>query len=65
MSIVVVKQGRISLSIFGSGKDYDEGDLMKIQKNYMAKNILVCHIGLDEYNQHSIYKSAKEIWEAS
>ncbi|XP_060177945.1 uncharacterized protein LOC132607884 [Lycium barbarum] len=46
------------------GKEYNEADRKKVEKKYKAKKILVCGIGLDEYNGVSVCSSTKEIWEA-
>ncbi|XP_075078897.1 uncharacterized protein LOC142164631 [Nicotiana tabacum] len=45
-------------------KEYNDADRKVIQKNFRAKNILICGIGPDEYNRISAYQYAKEIWEA-
>ncbi|XP_060182097.1 uncharacterized protein LOC132611730 [Lycium barbarum] len=47
-----------------TGKEYNEADRKKVEKNYKAKKILVCVIGPDEYNAVSSCSSTKEIWEA-
>lgn len=60
----VVKEGEISLSIPKARKDYNVGDMMKIEKNYKAKKILLCGIGTDKYNRISACEYAREIWEA-
>ncbi|XP_069145959.1 uncharacterized protein [Solanum lycopersicum] len=40
---------------------YDEADIKNIEKGYKAKTLLVCGIGLDEFNRVSACESAKEI----
>ncbi|XP_070057644.1 uncharacterized protein [Nicotiana tomentosiformis] len=45
-------------------KEYNDVDHKAIEKNFRAKQILVCGIGPDEYNRISACQSAKEIWEA-
>ncbi|XP_069143285.1 uncharacterized protein [Solanum lycopersicum] len=42
---------------------YDEADRKKIEKGYKAKTLLVCGIGIDEFNRVSACESAKEIWD--
>ncbi|XP_070035968.1 uncharacterized protein [Nicotiana tomentosiformis] len=44
--------------------EYNDADRKAIEKNFRAKKILVCGIGLDGYNRISACQSAKEIWEA-
>ncbi|KAF3638257.1 putative arabinogalactan peptide 20-like [Capsicum annuum] len=64
VSMEVIKEGETSRSAPKSRKDYNESDRKKIEKNYKAKQILVCGIGPDEYNRVFACESAKEIWEA-
>nr|XP_009778319.1 PREDICTED: uncharacterized protein LOC104227713 [Nicotiana sylvestris] len=45
-------------------KEYNSAYRKAIEKNFKAKKILVCGIGLDEYNRISACESAKKIWEA-
>ncbi|XP_070020558.1 uncharacterized protein LOC142178480 [Nicotiana tabacum] len=45
-------------------KEHNDADRKTIEKNFKAKKILICGIGLDEYNRISACQSAKEIWEA-
>ncbi|XP_070007945.1 uncharacterized protein [Nicotiana sylvestris] len=45
-------------------KEYSNIDKNVVEKNYRAKKILICGIGLDEYNKVSTCDTAKEIWEA-
>ncbi|XP_070055104.1 uncharacterized protein [Nicotiana tomentosiformis] len=45
-------------------KEYNDADRKAIEKNFLAKNILVCGIRPDEYNRISACQSTKEIWEA-
>ncbi|XP_075095123.1 uncharacterized protein LOC142173433 [Nicotiana tabacum] len=45
-------------------KEFNDVDRKAIEKNFRAKKILVCGIGVDEYNKISACQSAKEIWEA-
>lgn len=42
-------------------KEFDNIDREKIEKNYKANKLLVCGIGLDEYNRISACKSAKVV----
>ncbi|XP_016447555.1 uncharacterized protein LOC107772570 [Nicotiana tabacum] len=42
--------------------EYNDADRKAIEKNFREKKILVCGIGLDEYNCISVCQSAKEIW---
>lgn len=60
----VVKEDEIYRSVPKSIKDFNKGDRKKIEKNYKAKKILACDIGLDGYNQLSYYESSKDIWKA-
>ncbi|XP_075092446.1 uncharacterized protein LOC142172678 [Nicotiana tabacum] len=45
-------------------KECNDVDRKAIGKNFQAKKILVCDIGLDEYNRISACQYTKEIWEA-
>ncbi|XP_075076493.1 uncharacterized protein LOC142163139 [Nicotiana tabacum] len=45
-------------------KEYTDADRKAVEKNFRAKNILVCEIGPNEYNRISACETAKEIWEA-
>ncbi|XP_070022578.1 uncharacterized protein [Nicotiana sylvestris] len=45
-------------------KEYNDIDRKAAEKNNRAKKILMCGIGLDEYNRVSACDTAKEIWEA-
>nr|XP_033514709.1 uncharacterized protein LOC117279326 [Nicotiana tomentosiformis] len=45
-------------------KEFNDSDRKAIEKNFRAKEILVCGIGPDEYNRISACQSAKEIWDA-
>nr|XP_033513623.1 uncharacterized protein LOC117278294 [Nicotiana tomentosiformis] len=45
-------------------KEFNDADRKAIEKNFLAKKILVCGLGPDEYNRISACQSAKEIWEA-
>ncbi|XP_019251278.1 PREDICTED: uncharacterized protein LOC109230207 [Nicotiana attenuata] len=45
-------------------KEFNDANRKVIEKNFCAKNILVCGIGPDECNRLSACQSAKEIWEA-
>ncbi|XP_070013253.1 uncharacterized protein [Nicotiana sylvestris] len=46
-----------------TSKEYTKADKKVVEKNFCAKKILVCGIGLEEYNRISTYDTAKEIWE--
>ncbi|XP_015079497.1 uncharacterized protein LOC107023343 [Solanum pennellii] len=43
--------------------EWNVADKLAIQNNAKAKKILICGIGLDEYNRISSCKDAKAIWE--
>ncbi|XP_070014484.1 uncharacterized protein [Nicotiana sylvestris] len=45
-------------------KEYTDVDRKTVEKNFCAKNILVCGIGPDEYNRIFACDNAKEIWES-
>ncbi|XP_070029673.1 uncharacterized protein [Nicotiana sylvestris] len=47
-----------------TSKDYTDVDRKDVEKNFRAKNILVCGIGPEEYNRISACDTAKDIWEA-
>ena len=44
-------------------KEWNVVDKLAIQNNAKAKKILICGIGLDEYNRISSCQDAKAIWE--
>ncbi|XP_069144608.1 uncharacterized protein [Solanum lycopersicum] len=44
-------------------KEWNFADKLVIQNNAKAKKILICGIGLDEYNRISSCQDAKAIWE--
>ncbi|XP_075096408.1 uncharacterized protein LOC142174501 [Nicotiana tabacum] len=56
--------GDLPLSMSKTKKEYTDADMKAIEKNFLAKKILVCGIGPDEYNRISACEIAKEIWEA-
>ncbi|XP_075087749.1 uncharacterized protein LOC142169742 [Nicotiana tabacum] len=56
--------GEAAVTVPKSRKEYSDADRKAIEKNFRAKKILVCGIGLDEYNRISACQPAKEIWEA-
>ncbi|XP_070056178.1 uncharacterized protein [Nicotiana tomentosiformis] len=56
--------GDPAVSIPKTRKEFNDAERKAIEKNFRAKQILVCSIGLDEYNRISACQSAKEIWEA-
>ncbi|XP_075095130.1 uncharacterized protein LOC142173439 [Nicotiana tabacum] len=56
--------GEPAMNVPKTRKEYNDADRKAIEKNFRAKQILVCGIGLDEYNRISACQSAKEIWEA-
>ena len=58
-----VKDGSLTTFVVKTKKDFTEIDLKKYEKNYKAKKILVCGIGVDEYNRISACESAKKIWD--
>ena len=43
-------------------KERNAADKLAIQNNAKAKKILICGIGLDEYNRISSCQDAKAIW---
>ncbi|XP_070022055.1 uncharacterized protein [Nicotiana sylvestris] len=43
-------------------KEYTDADRKALEKKFLAKKILVCGIGPDEYNRISACETAKEIW---
>lgn len=57
----IVKQRKISLSIPNDRKEFNEGDKKNTEKNYKVKEILVCGMGIEEYNQGYTYDYSKEI----
>lgn len=56
-----VKEGEITRLTPKTRRQYKEFDRQKIEKNQRADKLLVCGIGLDEYNRISTCESAKEI----
>ncbi|WMV08215.1 hypothetical protein MTR67_001600 [Solanum verrucosum] len=58
-----VVDGELTKVIPKTRREYNEADRKKIEKNYKAKKLLVCGIGLDEYNRISACETAKEIWD--
>nr|XP_016450027.1 PREDICTED: uncharacterized protein LOC107774884 [Nicotiana tabacum] len=56
--------GEPEVSVPKTKKEYNDADRKAIEKNFRAKKILICGIGLDKYNRISACQSAKEIWEA-
>ncbi|XP_075091845.1 uncharacterized protein LOC142171994 [Nicotiana tabacum] len=56
--------GKTATTIPKSRKEYSDADRKAIEKNFRAKKILVCGIGLDEYNRISACQYANEIWKA-
>lgn len=57
-----VKEGNLTRVVPKFRREYDESDRKKIEKNYKAKKLLVCGIGVDEYNRISTCETTKEIW---
>ncbi|XP_070014865.1 uncharacterized protein [Nicotiana sylvestris] len=45
-------------------REYNDTNRKDVEKNYCAKKILMCGIGLDEYTRVLACDTAKEIWEA-
>ncbi|XP_070044855.1 uncharacterized protein [Nicotiana tomentosiformis] len=58
------KVGEPAVMVPKTRKEYNDADRKAVEKNFRAKNILVCGIGPGEYNRISAYQSAKEICEA-
>ncbi|XP_070026120.1 uncharacterized protein [Nicotiana sylvestris] len=56
--------GKPAVTIPKIRKEYTDDDRKAIEKNFRAKNTLICGIGPDEYNKIFACQSAKEIWEA-
>ncbi|XP_075099158.1 uncharacterized protein LOC142176021 [Nicotiana tabacum] len=55
--------GDLPLMMPKTKKEYTDADRKVVEKNFCAKNILVCAIGPDKYKRISACQSAKEIWE--
>nr|XP_033511629.1 uncharacterized protein LOC117276391 [Nicotiana tomentosiformis] len=51
--------GAPTVAIPKTRKEFNDVDRNAIEKNFRAKKILVCGIGLDEYNRISACQSAK------
>lgn len=58
-----VINGELSKTFTKTIKQYNKIDKKKIEKNYIAKKILVYGINLDEYNKISSCETNKEIWD--
>ncbi|XP_070002109.1 uncharacterized protein [Nicotiana sylvestris] len=54
----------LPFSMAKTNKGYTEVDKKAVEKNFHAKKILVCGIGLEEYNRICFCDTAKEIWKA-
>ena len=54
-----VKDGEITWVVPKTRQHYNEEDKKKIEKSYKAKKLLVCDIGVEEYNHISAWESAK------
>lgn len=61
ISIKEVNDGELTTTVVKTRKEYNETDRKKIEKNYKAKKILVCGIGVDEYNRISACETAKDL----
>ncbi|XP_070045551.1 intracellular protein transport protein USO1-like [Nicotiana tomentosiformis] len=61
---VQLRVGEPAVIVPKTRKEYNDVDRKAVEKNFRAKNILVCGIGPDEYNRISACQSTKEIWEA-
>lgn len=61
VSIFEVKDGQITQVVPKTRQQYTDEDRKKIEKNYMAKKLLVCGIGDEEYNLIFSSESANEI----
>ncbi|WMV57546.1 hypothetical protein MTR67_050931, partial [Solanum verrucosum] len=55
-----VKLGEITRVIPKTRKQYNDSDKQLVQKNHKAKKLLMCGIGMDEYNMISSCESSKE-----
>ncbi|XP_075092057.1 uncharacterized protein LOC142172172 [Nicotiana tabacum] len=56
--------GDPTIAIPKTRKEFNDADRKAVEKNFLAKKILICGIGPDEYNRISACQSTKEIWEA-
>lgn len=68
---VILDSPTIIMKLSADGKDVvpkerreqDVADKIAIQNNVKARKVLVCGIGLDDYNRISSCQDAKQIWE--
>lgn len=61
ISMKNVKKGNVTKLFPRTRKKYDEDDRKRLEKSYKEKKLLVCEIGLDEYNRTLACESTKEI----
>ncbi|XP_070019576.1 uncharacterized protein [Nicotiana sylvestris] len=54
----------LPVSMVKTNKEYTKAGKKAVEKNFRAKKILVCGIGLEEYNRISTCDITKAIWEA-
>ncbi|XP_033510259.1 uncharacterized protein [Nicotiana tomentosiformis] len=62
--VLTKKEEEPTIMVPKNRKEYNDAGRKVVEKNFRAKNILVCGIGPDEYNRISACQFAKEIWEA-
>ncbi|KAG5621667.1 hypothetical protein H5410_006885 [Solanum commersonii] len=55
--------GEITRVIPKTRKKYNDSDKQLVRKNYKAKKLLMCGIGVDQYDLISSCESTKEIWD--
>ncbi|XP_075095474.1 uncharacterized protein LOC142173733 [Nicotiana tabacum] len=60
--VPIKTSGDPAVTIPKTRKKFNGVDRKAIEKNFRAKKILVCGIGLDEYNKILACQSTKEIW---
>lgn len=61
--VVEVKDSEITNVFPKTGQQYNEEERNKNEKSYKPKKLLVCEIGVEEYNWISSYESAKAMWD--
>ncbi|XP_015060063.1 uncharacterized protein LOC107005933 [Solanum pennellii] len=57
-----VKYGEVTRVIPKTRQQYNDSDKQLVRKNYKAKKLLMCGIGMKDYDLISSCESAKEIW---
>lgn len=58
-----VQNSEVTYKVSKTIKEFNDADRRQIEKKYMAKKLLVCGMGPDEYNRISTCENAKEIWD--